>query len=199
MFYHLLRKKITWFYYEITSWHFIQYPKGKEILEKCFHLKLTRGRKFQFLQLWRQRNKACNKRASACQNKCDQKKCPDKTLFTRFTKKLKDPEKRRKRFNVIKHLLGDFRFFMWKKWEKNCLRKQSKCFPHLEEKKNLKRIFFLSGESFSDFSGKKPFFSLCFLHKNTWPRTFIICSLQRTFLKENCWNFFHVWNQVNFI
>lgn len=37
-------------------------------------------------------------------------------------------------------------------------------------KKNLKRIFFLSGESFSDFSGKKPFFSLCFLHKNTWPR-----------------------------
>lgn len=196
MFYHLLRKKITWFYYEITSWHFIQYPKGKEILEKCFHLKFTRGRKFQFLQLWRQRNKACNKRASACQNECDQKKCPDKTLFNRFTKKLKDPEKRRKRFNVIKHLLGDFRFFIWKKWEKNCLRKQSKCFPHLEEKKIWREFFFSPGKV-SQISLERNLFShFVFYTKTLGLEHVIICSLQRTFLKENCWNFFHVWNQV---
>ena len=41
----------------------------------------------------------------------------------------------------------------------------------------FKRFFFSPGkkwsemkESFPDFSGKKPFFSLCFLNKNTWPR-----------------------------
>ena len=97
MFYLLLRKKITWFNLEITLWHLIQFPKGKEILEKCFHPKFTRGRKIQFLQLWRQRNKSCNKRASACQNECDQQKCPDKTLVARFTKKTKRSWKKEKK------------------------------------------------------------------------------------------------------